>query len=516
MKHKSKIFKKNYFIIFLVFFSIALNQFYGYKGILPIDSFLIFNSGFDILNGYYPFKDYWTIKEPFIDLLQAILFKFFGVSWFVYVLHASLFNCLITLTTFFTLRKFNLEYNHCFLYSLSVAILTYPTAGTPFSDHHTLILCTISFYCFILAIKENSKLFWFLTPLFLGFSFMSKQAPTLYFTVLIILLSIFFLVFSKKYQQFLFAIFGFFSTIIIFFIILFLADIKLNDFYFQYYLYPKSLGESRLDWLLPVEFQRFFWRFKIQYLSISVLVFILFKKLFSRKKLLFVDTLIILGVISFCLITIVHQLMTINAIFIYCLIPIFCSFSHIFYKKYFSEKYVNIFLVLLTVCSTVYYFSKYVHNRTFMDLRNVNFDNAIDGKIIDPKLSNIKWITMFYPENPLKEVENIKLAIKVLKEDQNNKMLITDYQFISVFLNQYDFSVTRFWYDFHGYPQKNSRYFHYWEKFVLNHINNNNIKSIYVLKPLHGEKKPLENILKGCYQKFSYSEVFYKLNLENC
>ena len=95
-------------------------------------------------------------------------------------------------------------------------------------------------------------------------------------------------------------------------------------------------------------------------------------------------------------------------------------------------------------------------------------------------------------------------------------MLITDYQFISVFLNQYDFSVTRFWYDFHGYPQKNSRYFHYWEKFVLNHINNNNIKSIYVLKPLHGEKKPLENILKGCYQKFSYSEVFYKLNLENC
>ena len=33
-------------------------------------------------------------------------------------------------------------------------------------------------------------------------------------------------------------------------------------------------------------------------------------------------------------------------------------------------------------------------------------------------------------------------------------MIITDYQFISVFLNQYDHSVTRFWYDFHGYPTK--------------------------------------------------------------
>ena len=31
-------------------------------------------------------------------------------------------------------------------------------------------------------------------------------------------------------------------------------------------------------------------------------------------------------------------------------------------------------------------------------------------------------------------------------------MIITDYQFISVFLKEYDFSPTRFWYDFHGYP----------------------------------------------------------------
>ena len=87
-------------VVFLIFFSITLNQYYGYIGILPIDSFLIFNSGYDVMNGYYPFKDYWTIKEPFIDLIQAILFKLFGVSWFSYVLHASIFNCIITISTF--------------------------------------------------------------------------------------------------------------------------------------------------------------------------------------------------------------------------------------------------------------------------------------------------------------------------------------------------------------------------------------------------------------------------------
>ena len=173
------------YIIILVFFSIIFNQYYGYIGILPIDSFLVFNSGYDLMSGYYPFKDYWTIKEPFIDLIQAIFFKIFGVSWFSYVLHASLFNCLITISTFFILKRFKLNKNLCFFYSLCVAILTYPTAGTPFSDHHTLILCLLSFYTFILAIYENNNFYWFITPILLGFALMSKQAPTIYIIFII-------------------------------------------------------------------------------------------------------------------------------------------------------------------------------------------------------------------------------------------------------------------------------------------------------------------------------------------
>ena len=151
-----------------------------------------------------------------------------------------------------------------------------------------------------------------------------------------------------------------------------------------------------------------------------------------------------------------------------------------------------------------------------MDLRNVKLENSIDGKKIHPKLSNIKWITMFYPDNPDKEVSNILLTLKTLQKDKSNKMLITDYQFISVFLNVYDYSPTRFWYDFHGYPTEKSKYFNYWKQFVLNKIRKNNINNIYVLKPLHGETKPLENILQNCYKKENISENFYKLILNNC
>ena len=50
-------------------FSILTNQYYGYQGLNPIDSFFSFNSGYDVLNGHFPFKDYWTITGPFIDFL---------------------------------------------------------------------------------------------------------------------------------------------------------------------------------------------------------------------------------------------------------------------------------------------------------------------------------------------------------------------------------------------------------------------------------------------------------------
>ena len=74
--------------------------------------------------------------------------------------------------------------------------------------------------------------------------------------------------------------------------------------------------------------------------------------------------------------------------------------SYLFKKIFKKEKIIGRFLIILTLCSTVYYYSNYVKNRTFMDLRNVNLKNSIDGKEIHPELSNIKWITMFYPDDP--------------------------------------------------------------------------------------------------------------------
>ena len=71
-------FKKIYKIfpvIFLSAIAILINYYYGSLGVLPINTFSYFDTGFRILNGEVPFVDYWTISGPFIDLLQAFYFS---------------------------------------------------------------------------------------------------------------------------------------------------------------------------------------------------------------------------------------------------------------------------------------------------------------------------------------------------------------------------------------------------------------------------------------------------------
>ena len=509
--------KKYIYPITLALFSLCINQYYGYVGILPIDSFLIFNSGYDLLNGFYPFKDYWTIKEPFIDLLQALFFKVLGVSWFSYVLHASFFNFLISLSTYFILRYFSLSSNLSFLYSLCVAALTYPTAGTPFSDHHTLIFCILSLYLFIITLKTNNKFFWFILPFLLGFSFLSKQAPTAYLILVISFLSLIYFFYKKDFNGLVYAIIGASVFILIFIITFLFLNIKFVDFINQYFLFPQSLGVTRLDWVFPFEFKRIVLRFKVHYLSIFFLVFILIKYSTQKKKGIKIeDVLVALSLVFTCILFIFHQLMTINAIFIYCLIPIFFAFSQIYCDNFYQKKYLKIFFVSALLISSTYYFIKYVHSRTFMDLQSVDISKAVDAKKIDKRLSGVKWITMFYPEQPNEEIKNINYAIEILKNDIEKKMLITDYQFISVFLNEYDYSVTRFWYDFHGYPSSDNKFFNYWKDFVISKIRENDVINIYVLNPLHGDDKPLENIFGHCLEKKILSTTFYKIDLSKC
>ena len=104
--NKNKNILKELIYIFLISSSaIFFTYYYGYIGVFPIDSFLIYDAGYKILNGFHPFKDYWTITGPLLDYIQFIFFKFLGINWLSYVLHAASINLLLTLSLYYFFAK---------------------------------------------------------------------------------------------------------------------------------------------------------------------------------------------------------------------------------------------------------------------------------------------------------------------------------------------------------------------------------------------------------------------------
>lgn len=506
------------YIFFLILISFCVNQYYAYLGVLPVDSFSTFNTGYDILNGSVPFKDYWVLKGIVLDIIQAAFFKLFGVSWFSYSIHASTFNSIFALATFFTLKQFDLDTKYSFFYATLASILMYPTYGIPFTDHSTAIFCMLSIYSLCLAIKSHKNIYWFLIPILMFLAFFTKQAPTGYFAILIIVISCLYLVLNSKKEIFLFGTLGVLLSIGIFLSYIYLNEISFDDIIIQYFLYPMSLGETRLEWLFPIEIQRFVFRHKLIYLALSIPIFLLFKNIFKNiLSILEKENLIFLLLLGTLLIFIIHQLMTINGLYIFFLIPVFAGFSHIYSKKLIKGYLVNFFLILSFI-STIYYHQKYINKRDTLLLRKLDLNQSIDAVILSDKLKNLRWLTHHYPNNPETETQNLLNAMQIIKEDKKKKMIVTDYQFISVVLSMRDNSAARIWWRHHIYPSgPDQKYFLEWKKFLLNKIIENKIEAIYTVHPLEGEENIFQDLLdEKCYSNKKLNEILVLQILKRC
>ena len=80
---------KNYIYIFIiVFYSFFINWFSANQGVLPIDTFGFFDTGYGILKGQLPIKDYWAYTGLTVDYFQSFFFLIFGNNWNSYIIHS--------------------------------------------------------------------------------------------------------------------------------------------------------------------------------------------------------------------------------------------------------------------------------------------------------------------------------------------------------------------------------------------------------------------------------------------
>ena len=153
-----------------------------------------------------------------------------------------------------------------------------------------------------------------------------------------------------------------------------------------------------------------------------------------------------------------------------------------------------------------------------MDLRIANFDKTINASLLDNKLNGLKWISCINPNDPKKEISNLKDSINIIKNDTRIKGIITEYQFISVILDIYDYSPSQVWFINHVVNQnKNSRFFRSYKKLLVNKIKENKVEVFYLIKPFWNDDKIFEKGLsKNCYKKTKLNEILDVYHLQEC
>ena len=215
-----------------------------------------------------------------------------------------------------------------------------------------------------------------------------------------------------------------------------------------------------------------------------------------------------------------HQLLTKNQTFIFFLIPILCAFSQISLgqNKLKFKKLITSFIILVCIFSTAKYHLRFNEHRKFHEMKNVNFNLTIDSKKIDKKFSGLNWISPGFAENPIDEINIINQIKSILKKDQRNKMVITNYSFLSAILDQKLHSPSRVYTgDGTTHPLKGNKYAIKYKELIDNVISKNNISVIYIMNTTN------ENINFHYVESYQYcSEEIFLLKelksyeLKNC
>ena len=153
-----------------------------------------------------------------------------------------------------------------------------------------------------------------------------------------------------------------------------------------------------------------------------------------------------------------------------------------------------------------------------MDLTKEDLKLKVEANLIHKNLYPLQWVTYKSKENENNEISNLIEVIDIIKNEEEKKSIITDYQFISVILDINDNSAARIWWRHHIYPSGPGKlYFEEWKNFLLRKIDKNEIKTIYTVHPLEGEENIFQDLINSeCYSTAKMSKILTKKKIGNC
>ncbi len=172
-------------------FGLLLSLHYGRIGYMPLDQSIVFDGGWRVLGGQLPFRDFSTPSGVTPIVLQALFFKWLGVDWFSYCLHAAVVNGLFCAVVYGILRALGGGCMLSFLYGLLSGAVFYPPMGVPYMDQHAFFFGTVAVLLAVASARLRSP--WLQTsslvalPPMLVLAYLSKQIPALFFLPVLVL-----------------------------------------------------------------------------------------------------------------------------------------------------------------------------------------------------------------------------------------------------------------------------------------------------------------------------------------
>ena len=508
-------------LVLLSFLSFTVNYYYGSIGVLPIDTFAFFDTGYRLNNGDLPFKDYWTISGPFIDILQSFFFYLFGYSWKSYILNGSIINLILTVTSYYFFKNNGLDYKYSFFYASCLAFLGNPSMGTPFPDHYSSFFSLLALISFISAIKTKKNVYWFLIPILLFIAFFCKQTPAGYVIILFLFNFACYALIEKKLKFLKPITYGALVSFLLLMIFILKNEIDIKSIITQYFLYPQTIGTNRIN-ELGFSFNKYISNFKLIYVVLIPLIGISLLSLFSKNKSIKTEDLFInFNIIFFSFILLIHQWLTLNFIFIFFLIPFLCYTIHKNFVKKKSFTIISVFLLSFCLIATVKYHFRFNEERKMIHLENIDLENYFDAEEIFPNLKGLKWITHEYNFNSKKEKERLKFFSSTLKKEEKKIMFLSNYQFYSTMLNKNLHSPNRWYGGNVAHPQKENIYYSDYLKFVHNLILKNKVEIILIDQKLgsyHVDffKEILKNFPNECSKINNLNDMLIRYEIINC
>ena len=513
--------KFNFINLILIFItSFSANFYYGSIGVFPIDTFAFFDSANLINKDFLPIKDFWVSNGLLVDLIQSVIFKFFGVSWSTYLVHSSFVNFIFSVFTYKFLINEGLDLKSSLFYSLSVALLAYPTVGVPFSDHHSLFLSIIAVYLMTFFFKTESKILLFTIPFILAFAFLSKQIPSSFFLILIILCILIYSILKKNYTFIILFIISSAAALFFFLFFLFINEIEVKDFFLQYILFPLTIGVERQGGLsFKIFISKLFNEYKFFLILGSILIYQVIKEYKIRKNIFnqLINSNFIFLLIIF--IAIINQILMKNQNIIFFLLPILIGIIHIYINSNDNKKF-KFFLIIIIIAFNIFITTKYHYrfniDRKFMDLKTIDKSLTVDAELISKRLKGLKWVTVESQNNIKNEVQLLKDSIDYLKVNKNKSLIISYYQFILSEIDHDIYSPNR-WYTKDGvsYPLRDNRYYSYYVKFYKKKLAEKEIEKIFTIYPL--DQGAFNFVLDdNCFKTTKINKILYKHDLLNC